>query len=74
MTDTKIELTPETAVVLWDIVDSMFGAGDPERIAESLRCARFVRPKLAEAFLAAGITPDEIERPEIPLMKPHWAT
>lgn len=64
-----IELPDEVAVVVLDCIASMEGPQDPMRVAYSFREARYLLPKLVEAFEAAGIDPEGIVRPELPLLK-----
>lgn len=65
---TKIELDPVHAAVLLDIVDLLSGVGDTDEVMKALVAARYAVPWLVEAFEAAGIDPDEIERPEMKLV------
>jgi hypothetical protein len=67
---TKITLSPEDAAVVLDIVTKLSGPVSPDAAAVALRQARYLVPKLTEAFDAAGIAADDVERPEIPFMVP----
>jgi hypothetical protein len=68
MTPLTVALQPEDAAVLWDLLDAMHGPMEPGEAADLFRKARYALPKLQAAFDAAGLDPDDVARPEVPLI------
>lgn len=65
-----IELPESVAVVLLDMAEALSGPLSDKEAAFALREARYVMPHLIAAFETAGMDPNEVEFPEIPLMVP----
>jgi len=66
--DSMITLPDEVAVAVLDLAEAMTNPTTPEQIAFNLRVAAFLLPQMEMAFAEADVDPDEVERPEIPLL------
>lgn len=60
----------ETVAVAYDLARSMAGPTSHEQMAYDLRRAYWLVDELTKTFEAAGVDPDEIERAEMPYIKP----
>ena len=65
-----IELDDDTSAVILAILDALHGPMDGETAAMVLRQARFALPRMEQAFADAGIDPEDLAMPDIPLMVP----
>ncbi len=63
-----IELDDETAAVLLDMCVEL--DDNLHEIGWIIREAVMCLPRITEAFASAGVDPDNIERPEVPFLKP----
>lgn len=63
-----IVLPDEVAVAVLDLAEAMTNPTTPEQIGFNLRVAAYLLPEMENAFAAAKVDPDEVERPEIPLL------
>lgn len=66
----KIELEPEIAAVVYDLVEAMTRPTSDEEMMFGIRQAYFLKPILEQSFLNAGVNLDDQERAEVPLLRP----
>lgn len=66
--DYMILLPDEVAVAVLDLAEAMTNPTTPEQIAFNLRVAAYLLPEMYTAFEEAEVDPDEVERPDIPLL------
>lgn len=66
----KIELDPEVAAVVYDMVAAMTRPTTDEEMMFGIRQAYFLKPILEQAFLNVMIHLDDVERAEVPLLRP----
>jgi len=65
-----IELTVSDAAVVFSIVEALSGPLDDATYVKVLQEARFVLPKIVEAFDKAGLSVLDVDLPKIPLIAP----
>lgn len=66
----ELRLEAGTAAVMLDHADRLSGPVDPDQVMVIMREARFLAAAIRQAFEDQGIDPDEVERPEIPRLRP----
>ncbi len=66
----ELRLDAGTAAVMLDHAERLSGPVDPDQVMVIMREARFLAAALREAFESQGVDPDEIERPEVPRLRP----
>jgi hypothetical protein len=64
-----ISLPEDIALVALDMAERLAGPVSPEEASFAIRQAQYLVPLLHEAFAEAGLDPEEMDLPEIPLMK-----
>lgn len=65
-----IPVPDEVAAVTLDLARSMSGPTSHEQMGYDLRRARWLLAELTNTFESEGVDPDEIVRPEMPLIRP----
>ena len=65
-----IEIPDDVAAVVLDLARSMSGPTSPEQMGYDLRRAYWLAEEMTQAFESEGVDPDDIERPEMPLLVP----
>ena len=74
MIQDMINLPDDVALVVLDMAERMSGPISPEEASFAIRMAQYLVPLLHEAFADAGIDPEEMDLPQIPLMAKHRTT
>jgi hypothetical protein len=64
-----IVLPDDVAAVVLDLAESMAGPVTPLDIAYNYRRCYYLVPQMQNAFEAAGVDAEDVERPEIPLLQ-----
>jgi hypothetical protein len=67
----KIELDPEIAAVVYDMVEAQTRPTSGDEMMFGIRQAYFLKPILEQAFAKADVLLDDVERPEIPKLNPR---